>query len=213
MGTIIISVIVLFILASLIAFVSNKNKEKKFEQSITDAVAKTKKIYYGSLNRYIDYDQNKTILRYFPSGKMNTLADFIPTDEILANHSLVLFDDQRKKIAILPDIRKHGITTTMLYSDIISLQPVEVSKNKKVTRGGISPIAVAGYRWASSTTKMLKQIEHIYVDIRYKAYGKESSSTITFFDGISYEDRAAYEKIVAQVSQFINDFHDIVVKE
>lgn len=36
-------------------------------------------------------------------------------------------------MAIIKDIRNHGLTTSIPFKDIISLQPVEISKKKKVT--------------------------------------------------------------------------------
>lgn len=211
MGTIIIIIIVLFIIASLIGFVFNKRKEMKYEDHLTEEVIKTKKLYKGSIARYIDNNDSQTIIRYFTSGKTNTLMDFIPSDEILIGNCLIFFDGQRKKISIIQDIRKHGTSKTLLFSDIVSLQPVEISKNKKVTRGGISPISVNGYRWVSSSTKILKQIERIYIEIRYKAYNQEKTYDITVFDGITYEDRDNYEKVVEKVNEIINRFHEIII--
>ena len=83
---------------------------------------------------------------------------------------------------------------------------------KKVTRGGISPIAINGYRWASVTTKNLKQIERVYIEIKYKVYNKENICDVTVFNGISYEDRGDYSRIVEEVNRIINKIHDIVTK-
>ncbi len=80
------------------------------------------------------------------------------------------------------------MSKTIAFSDIISLQPMEVSKTKKVTRGGISPISIKGYRWASSTTKILRQIERIYIEVKYHAYNQEKTFELPIFDGISYND-------------------------
>ena len=213
MGTIIVIIIVLFIIASLVGLVINKRKENNYEDHLTDDVIKTKKLYKGSVARYIDIKESKTILRYFTSGKTNTLMDFIPSDEILIGNCLIYFDEQRKKISIIQDIRKHGTSKTMFFSDVISLQPVEISKTKKVTRGGVSPISVNGYRWVSSSTKMLKQIERIYIEIRYKAYNQENTYDVTVFDGITYEDRDSYTKVVEKVNETINKFHEIIIKQ
>ena len=212
MGTFILIVVVLFIIVLLAGFVSNKNKEKKYEKIFTKDVIKTKKLYKGSLTRYIIPSEEKTILRYFISGKTNTIKDFIPDDEILVNYGLILFDRQRRKMSIIQDINKHGITTTIPFSDIISLEPIEISKTKKITRGGISPIAINGYRWASVTTKNLKQIERVYIEIKYKAYNKENTCDVTVFNGISYEDRGDYSLIVEEVNRIINKIHDTVTK-
>lgn len=212
MGTIIVIIIVLFIIASLVGLVINKRKENNYEDHLTDDVIKTKKLYKGSVARYIDIKESKTILRYFTSGKTNTLMDFIPSDEILIGNCLIYFDEQRKKISIIQDIRKHGTSKTLQFSDIISLQPVEISKTKKVTRGGVSPISVNGYRWVSSSTKMLKQIERIYIEIKYKAYNQERTCDVTVFDGITYEDRDGYTKVVEEVNEIINKFHEIIIK-
>ena len=212
MGTFILIVVVLFIIVLLAGFVSNKNKEKKYEKIFTKDVIKTKKLYKGSLTRYIIPSEEKTILRYFISGKTNTIKDFIPDDEILVNNGLILFDRQRRKMSIIQDINKHGITTTIPFSDIISLEPIEISKTKKITRGGISPIAINGYRWASVTTKNLKQIERVYIEIKYKAYNKENTCDVTVFNGISYEDRGDYSLIVEEVNRIINKIHDTVTK-
>ena len=212
MGTFILIVVVLFIIVFLVSFVSNKKKEKKYEKIFNEDVIKTKKLYKGSLTRYIIPNEGKTILRYFTSGKTNTIKDFTPDDEILVNNCLILFDEQRKKVSIIHDINKHGITTVIPFSDIISLEPIEISKTKKVTRGGISPIAINGYRWASVTTKNLKQIERVYIEIKYKVYNKENICDVTVFNGISYEDRGDYSRIVEEVNRIINKIHDIVTK-
>lgn len=210
MGTIFVIAIALFLIAAIVAFVLNKNKEKKYEGSLSEDIVKTKKLYKGSMACYIDSNDCKTILRYFVSGKTNTLADFIPSDEILVNNCLILFDEHRKKLSIIQDIRKHGMTKTLLFSDVQSLEPVEISKTKKVTRGGISLISIGGYRWASSTTKMLKQIERVYIEIKYNAYNQEKTFELPIFDGISYNDRDDYAKVVETVNSIINKFHDII---
>lgn len=212
MGNIILIVVLLFIFSVVIAFIVNKKKEKAYENKMPEDVVKTKKVYKGSLICYINNKDEKTILRYFTSKVTNTIPDFVPNDEVLVNNSLILFDEKRGKIAIIQSIRKHGITQIIPFSDIISLEPVEISKQKKITRGGISPISIKGYRWASSTTKMLKQIERVYIEIKYRAYDQEKTCEITIFDGISYEDRSDYTKIVEEVNTIINKFHEVVAK-
>ena len=213
MGTFILIAIGLFFVGALIATILNKKKERNYETAFSDEVIKTKKVYKGSLSRYVDSKEGKTILRYFVGGKTNTLTDFVPTDEILVNNCLVMFDETRKRIAIINYIRKHGVAKTMQFEDVVSLQPVEISKTKKVTRGGISPIAIAGYYWSSSTTKMLKQVERVYIEIKYKAYNKEHVYEIPIFDGKSYSDENGYAKIVTKVNTVINKFHDVINKK
>ena len=205
--------IVLFFISVVIGFIYNRKKEKGFEANLPDDVLKTKKLYKGSLTRYVNNDEGKTILRYFVSKKTNTLTDFVPDDEILVNNCLVLFDKKREKIAIIKDIREHGVTKLIRFSDVISLQPVEISKNKKVTRGGICPIAIGGYTWASSTTKMLKEIERVYIEMKYRAYDKEQIFEISIFDGISYSDRNKYSKILDETNTVINKFHTVIAHE
>lgn len=209
---IIFIIIVAFIISVIIAVVLNKNKEKKFENSLSEAEIKTKKNYKGSITRYVNEESGKTILRYFTSGKTNTISDFTPTEDILVGNCLILFDEHRKKISIINDIRKHGHIETVPFSDVVSLQPVEISKTKKVTRGGISPIAIAGYRWASVTTRSMKEIQRVYIEIKYNGYNKENTYEIPIFDGISYEDRSSYEKVVEKVNIVINKFHDIIAR-
>ena len=210
MNTFIIIVLVLFFISVIIGFINNKKKEKSFEADLPDKVLKTKKLYKGSMARYVNQDECKTILRYFISKRTNTLSDFVPDDEILVNKCLVLFDKNRKKVAIIKDVTEHSATTIIQFSDIISLQPVEIAKNKKVTRGGICPISIGGYRWASVTTKMLKQIKRVYVELKYRAYGKGQVFEIPIFDGLSYSDSDKYEKIVEEVNTVINKFHTII---
>lgn len=209
---IIFIIIVAFIISVIIAVVLNKNKEKKFENSLSEAEIKTKKLYKGSITRYVNEESGKTILRYFTSGKTNTISDFTPTEDILVGNCLILFDEHRKKISIINDIRKHGHIEAVPFSDVVSLQPVEISKTKKVTRGGISPIAIAGYRWASVTTRRMKEIQRVYIEIKYNGYNKENTYEIPIFDGISYEDRSSYEKVVEKVNTVINKFHDIIAR-
>ena len=212
MGTFILAAIIIFFGSAFVAAVINKIKEKKFEKGFFQEVVKTKKTYKGSLTRYTDKTGSKTYLRYFISGKMNTLTDFITTDEIIVNNYLVLFDEQHKKLAIIKDFTNHGVITTMNFSDLISLEPVEISTTKKVTRGGISPIAICGYRWASVTTKMLKEVERIYIEIKYNAHEKKQSYELTVFDGFVKEDVSEYKKIVTRVNETINKFHDVIAK-
>ncbi len=207
--TTIIIIFILFIIAAIVMFVFNKSKEKAYENTLSEDVLKTKKIYKGSLTRYIDNKEEKTILRYFISKKTNTLSDFIPTKDMQVGKSLILFDKNRRKVAIIRDIENHGVSTVIPFSDIISLQPVEISKKKRVTRGGISPISIKGYRWVSSTTRTLKQVERVYIEIRYKAYGKEKIFELNIFEGLSYEDGKEYSKVVDKVNNVINVFHEI----
>ena len=210
MGNIVLIVIALLVVVFLFSFIRNKRKEKNYEATLAEEAYKTKKLYKGILARYVDRDAGTTILRYFISGKTNTLTDFVPTDELLVNDCLVLFDKQREKLSIIHDIWNHGVPKTIAFSDVISLQPVEVSKTKKVTRGGISPISIKGYRWASSTTKTLRQIERIYIEVKYRAYNQEKVFELPIFDGISYNDSSTYVKKVTQVNETINKFHDII---
>lgn len=210
MATFLLIALVLFFISVIIGFIFNKKKEKAFEASLPDEVLKTKKFYKGSITRYVNQDECKTIIRYFVSKKTNTLTDFVPNDEILVHKSLVLFDKKREKVAIIPNIDEHGVTKIIPFSDIISLQPVEIAKNKKVTRGGICPITIGGYLWASSTTKMLKQIERVYVELKYRAYGKEQTFDIGIFDGITYSDRNNYANIIDEVNTVINKFHTVI---
>ena len=211
MSTFILIALLLFFGSAVIAFIINKKKENAFESALTDEVAKSKKLYKGSLSVYTDNTEEKTILRFFVSKRSYQVDAFIPSDEIMVNDSLFLFDKKRKKLAIIESVKNHKPIRTILFSDIMSLQPVEISKQKKVTRGGISPISVAGYRWASSTTRMQKQVERVYIDLKYKVYGKDNSYEIEVYNGIVYEDWNSYDKIVTRVNTIINEFHDIIV--
>jgi len=210
MGTFILICLVLFVIATFIMFVFNKRKEKRYEEGLTKDVLKTKKLYKGRIARYVNQDEEKTIIRYFISGKTNTLNDFIPCDEILVNNCLVLFDKQRQKICIIKDINNHSTFKSFHFSDIISLQPVEISKTKKITRGGISPISIGGYRWASVTTKRVREVERVYIEIKFKAYDKEQTYDLPVFDGLTYHDRDKYSAIVETVNTTINKFHNII---
>ena len=209
---IILIAVLLFIIAVFVSFIFNKKKEKQYEANFDEDVLKTKKDYKGSLNRYVNLREGKTILRYFPSGKTNTLNGFTPDDDLIVNRHLILFDNHRKIMAIIKDIRNHGLTTSIPFKDIISLQPVEISKKKKVTRGGISPISIKGYRWASSTTRIIKEIDRVYIEIKYHAFNKEKSYELVVFDGILYEDRSKYYDIVEEVNTVINKILSTVAK-
>lgn len=210
MGYFIFVVVILFFGSALIAAIINGKKQKEYENDLPESAVKNQKLYKGSMTMYVVEEENKTILRYFVSRKTNILADFIPHDEISVKNCLVLFDKERKKIAIVKDIRNHGTIITINFSDVISLQPVEISKRKKVTRGGISPISIAGYRWASTSTRMLKEVARVYIELKYKKYDKEFVYEIDVFDGLTYEDRDSYEKIVDKVNSVINKLHDII---
>ena len=205
MGYFILVVVILFFGSALIAAIINGKKQKEYENDLPESAVKNQKLYKGSMTMYV-VEENKTILRYFVSRKTNILADFIPHDEISVKNCLLLFDKERKKIAIVKDIRNHGTIITINFSDVISLQPVEISKRKKVTRGGISPISIAGYRWASTSTRMLKEVARVYIELKYKKFVYE----IDVFDGLTYEDRDSYEKIVDKVNSVINKLHDII---
>lgn len=210
MTTFLLIAFVIFFISVIIGFIFNKKKEKAFEASLPDEVLKTKKLYKGRLSRYVNHVEVKTIIRYFVSKKTNTLTDFVPDDEMLVHKCLILFDKKREKVAIIPNIDEHGVTTVIPFSDIISLQPVEIAKNKQVTRGGISPISIGGYRWASVSRKTLKQIERVYVELKYHAYGKEHIFDINVFDGITYSDRSNYANIIDEVNTVINKFHTVI---
>ena len=210
MGTFLLIGILLFIIASFVFFVFNKVKEKKYEENLAEDILKTKKIYKGRIARYINTKAGNTIIRYFISGKTNTINDFIPSDEIFVKNCLILFDEHQKKISIIKNISEHGTIKSLHFSDIISLQPVEISKTKKITRGGISPISVGGYRWASVSTKRVKEVERVYIELKYKAYGNEQTYDIPVFVGLTYKDRDKYSAIVEKVNFIINKFHNIV---
>lgn len=60
------------------------------------------------------------------------------------------------------------------------------------------------YRWASSTTRIIKEIDRVYIEIKYHAYNKEKSYELVVFDGILYEDRSKYDDIVEEVNTVIN---------
>ena len=210
MGTFLLIGILLFIIASFVFFVFNKVKEKKYEENLAEDILKTKKIYKGRIARYINIKAGNTIIRYFISGKTNTINDFIPSDEIFVKNCLILFDEHQKKISIIKNISEHGTIKSLHFLDIISLQPVEISKTKKITRGGISPISVGGYRWASVSTKRVKEVERVYIEMKYKAYGNEQTYDIPVFVGLTYKDRDKYSAIVEKVNFIINKFHNIV---
>lgn len=212
MGTFIFIVIVLFFVSAVVAFVINKRKEKEYEKDLPEAVLKSKKMYEGSLNSYVNNQEEKTILRYFISKQTYTIENFIPTNEILIKYCLVLFDEQRERLSIVQDVTTPRAIITIPFSDVISLQPIEVSKSRKVTEGGISPITICGYRWISVRTKNLKEVSKISIKLRYKSGHQESSVDINVFSGITNEKMWRYESIVEEVNAFINDFNKIVAR-
>lgn len=212
MGTFIFIVIVLFFVSAVVAFVINKRKEKEYEKDLPEAVLKSKKTYEGSLNSYVNDQEEKTILRYFISKQTYTIENFIPTNEILIKYCLVLFDEQRERLSIVQDVTTPGAIITIPFSDVISLQPIEVSKSRKVTEGGISPITICGYRWISVRTKNLKEVSKISIKLRYKSGHQESSVDINVFSGITNEKMWRYESIVEEVNAFINEFNKIVAR-
>ena len=196
MGTFIFIVIVLFFVSAVVAFVINKRKEKEYEKDLPEAVLKSKKMYEGSLNTYVNDQEEKTILRYFINRKTFTIENFIPTKEILIKYCLVLFDEQRERLSIVQDVTTPRAIITIPFSDVISLQPIEVSKSRKVTEGGISP----------------KEVSKISIKLRYKSGHQESSVDINVFSGITNEKMWRYESIVEEVNAFINDFNKIVAR-
>ncbi len=62
MGNIVLIVIALFVVAFLFSFIQNKRKGKNYEATLVEKAYKTKKLYKGSLTRYIDRDAGYTIL-------------------------------------------------------------------------------------------------------------------------------------------------------
>lgn len=212
MGTFIFIVIVLFFLSAVVGFVLNKRKEKEYERNFSEAVLKTKKVYEGSLNCYVSCQEDKTILRYFFTKKTYIIENFVPTNEILIKKCLVLFDENRRKLCIVQDVTTHGKIVTIPFSDVISLQPIEVSKSRKITQGGISPITICGYIWISTTTKNLKEVSKIYIKLRYKVGSQENEVEINIFNGITNEKMWRYEWLVEDVNTFINDFNKIVAR-
>lgn len=212
MGTFIFIVIVLFFVSAIVAFVFNKRKEKKFERDLPEAVLKTKKVYEGSLICYVNHQEEKTILRYFITKRTSIIENFVPTNEILIKKCLVLFDENRRVLCIVQDVTTQGAIITIPFSDVISLQPIEVSRSKKITQGGISPITLCGYIWISTKTKNLKEVSKIYIKLRYKVGSQEHDVDINVFNGITNEKMWRYEWLVDDVNTFINDFNKIVAR-
>lgn len=210
MGTFIFIIIVLFFASAIIAFIFNKKKEKEYEKNLPEEILKTKKMHGGLLFSYINQKEGKTILRYFISKKVFTLENFIPTYDYLLKNCLVLFDENHKILSIIQDIETPGEIITIPFCDVISLQPVEISKSKKVTRGGISPITIMGYRWISVSTKRIKEISRTYIEMKYKAQGQEKNIKLNVFNGQTDATSWKYESIVDLVNDFINRFNKIV---
>lgn len=204
MGNFIVAALLIFFISAIIAAIVNKKKEKEWERNLPENVRKTKKLYKGSLNLYKDKAQNKTILRYFVSRKVFELADFLPSSELLLKEYLFLFDQKQKVLTIVDGITTHKSLKTIPFNDLISLEPVVVSKSKIVTRGGITPFEIGGYRMASITKKRLREISKAYVDITYKSkYGKGVYS-VTLFDGSVTTETKRYESIYDDIELFIS---------
>lgn len=212
MGTFIFIVIVLFFVSAVVSFVFNKRKEKEYERNFPEAVLKTKKVYEGSLSTYVSSEEKKTIFRYFLTKKTYVIENFVPTNEILIKKCLVLFDENRRRLCIVQDVTTNGTIITIPFSDVISLQPIEISKSRKITQGGISPITVCGYIWISAKTKNLKEVSRIYIKLRYKVGSQENAVEINVFDGITNEKMWRYDWLVEDVNTFINDFNKIVAR-
>ena len=157
MGTFIFIAIAVFIIAAIISVIFKNSKEKEFEKQFPEDVIKSKKTYKGSLTLYTDQTEEKTILRYFLSGKINTLPGFISNNELIVGKTVILFDTIRKKLAIIKNIEKAEGVRTIPFSDVISLQPVQISNTKVISRGKVLPISIAEYSWTGGKTKTLKK--------------------------------------------------------
>ena len=80
---IILIAVLLFIIAVFVSFIFNKKKEKQYEANFDEDVLKTKKDYKGSLNRYVNLREGKTILRYFHLEKLILSMVLLPMTILL----------------------------------------------------------------------------------------------------------------------------------
>lgn len=210
MGTFIFIAIAVFIIAVIISVIFKNSKEKDFEKQFPEDVIKSKKTYKGSLTLYTDQTEEKTILRYFLSGKINTLPGFISNNELIVGKTVILFDTIRKKLAIIKNIEKAEGVRTIPFSDVISLQPVQISNTKVISRGKVLPISIAEYSWTGGKTKTLKKIEHVYIEIKYKVQDCEMAYKLTYHEGPSNGDSKDYDKIIRATNIDINKINSII---
>ncbi len=209
MGTFVLIAIAVFLVAGFINFIINKNKQGEFEKNLSSDIIKSKQLY-SDFTLYKDQQEEKTIIRFFIGGKTYTIAGFIPDDELKVHNTLVLFDKIRKKMAIMKDIRKYGYVIVIPFSDIISLQPVQVSNTKVISRGKVLPISKTEYSWAGGRTKTLKKIESVYIEIKYRVGEDEMSYKLTYHEGYSNGDSKDYDKIIRATNIHINKINHII---
>lgn len=188
-----------------ILYIKNYNKVKRFEKSLPEGVAKTRgKIKYRFL--YKDKNNASTIVRHNLSGKLNELNDFVYERILNVGNFVFLFDLYRKKCAIINDVLKYNAITTRLFEQYKTIELFEEAKTKTVTRGGVSPIAIHGYRVASVTKRREKTITRIYLVITYLADGKEWKQEIDLYNGLLYSTSGAYDRKLQKAEAFMKDF-------
>ncbi len=198
--TIWIGAIILFT----IFYVKYRNKIKNFERSLSKDVVKTR-FNISNRNLYKDVENSLTIVLNAVPWKVNRIEDFVYERTLKAGKTTFLFDLNRKKCAIFNDKVKQMIITR-LFDQYKSIGLYQEAKTKTVTRGGISPIAIHGYRVASVSKRRETKISRIYYILTYMAEGKEWKQEVDLYNGLLDSNSSSYGSKLREAEIFMNDF-------
>lgn len=188
-----------------ILYVKNRNKIKKFERTLSNDVVKTR---FNISNRslYIDKDNSLTIVLNAVPWRVDRLEDFVYESTLKAGKTTFLFDRNRNKCAIFNDKVKQNQIRIRLFDQFKSIGLFEEAKTKTVTRGGISPIAIHGYRVASVKKRRETKISRIYYVLTYIADGKEWKQELDLYNGLLDPNSSSYASKLREAEIFMKEF-------
>ena len=198
--TILIGAIILFT----ILYIKYRNKIKNFERTLSNDVVKTR-FNVSNRNLYKDQGNSLTIVLNSVPWKVDRLEDFVYERTLKTGKTTFLFDLTRKKCAMFNDNVKQKIITR-LFDQYLSIGLYQVAKTKTVTRGGISPIAIHGYRVASVSKRRETKISRIYYIFTYRADGKEWTQELDLYNGLMNSNSSSYDSKVREAEIFMKEF-------
>lgn len=200
-----ITVLICAIFLFIIFYIKSRKKHKVFERSLPNDVVKTR---MNISNRFLYIDKNNctTIILNIVPWKIDYVKDFVYERSLKIGKSTFLFDLSRKKCALFKDIAKQKTISTRPFEQYKSIELFEEAKTKTVTRGGISPIAINGYRAVSVSKRREKTITRIYFVFTYIADGKEWKQELDVYNGLLSSTSSSYASKLKKADAFMKDF-------
>lgn len=200
-----ITVLICAILLFTAFYIKYRKKHKDFERSLPNDVVKTR-MNISNRSQYIDKNNCTTIILNIVPWKLYYVKDFVYERTLIIGNSTFLFDLSRKKCALFKDIAKQNTISTRPFEQYKSIELFEEAKTKTVTRGGISPIAINGYRIASVSKRSEKPITRIYFVFTCIADGKEWKHELDVYNGLLYSTSSSYASKLKKADSFMKDF-------